>query len=104
MKEEGLFNYAKLSYELEFHQVALDAVQEYLTTYPASDRSAEAKTPLVEVLLGTKNYRAAVYVWEGINRSSRESKAAYQKVTYYRGLEFYNERAFENGISMFIRS
>ena len=29
LKEEGLFNYAKLSYELDFHQVALDAVQEY---------------------------------------------------------------------------
>lgn len=104
LKEEGLFNYAKLSYELEFHQVALDAVQEYLQTYPSSTRSEEAKTLLAEVLLGTKNYRAAVDVLEGINRSSREAKAAYQKVTYYRGLEYYNERAFENGISMFMRS
>src|SRR5690606_7757375 len=34
LKEEGLVNYAKLSYELEFHQVALDATQEYLETYP----------------------------------------------------------------------
>src|SRR5690606_15691295 len=36
----------------------------------------------------------------------REEKAEmiYQKVTYYRGMEFYNERAFENSISMFMRS
>ena len=27
LKEEGLLHYAKLSYELEFHTVALDAVQ-----------------------------------------------------------------------------
>src|SRR5690606_20000588 len=27
-----------------------------------------------------------------------------QRVTYFRGLEFYNERAFENSISMFMRS
>lgn len=104
LKEEGLFNYAKLSYELEFHQVALDAVQEYLATYPKSEKSEEAKTLLAEVLLSTKNYRAAVDVLEGIDRRSTAAKAAYQKVTYYRGLEYYNERAFENGISMFMRS
>ena len=104
LKEEGLYNYAKLSYELEFHQVALDAVQEYLDTYPSSSRSEEAKTLLAEVLLSTKNYRAAVDVLEGISRRGPEANAAYQKVTYYRGLEYYNERAFENGISMFMRS
>lgn len=104
LKEEGLFNYAKLSYELEFHQVALDAVQEYLETYPRSRKSEEAKTLLAEVLLSTKNYRAAVDVLEGIDRTSTAAKTAYQKVTYYRGLEYYNERAFENAISMLMRS
>ncbi|MFD1769642.1 tetratricopeptide repeat protein [Sphingobacterium suaedae] len=104
LKEEGLFNYAKLSYELEFHQVALDATQEYLETYPKSARQEEAKTLLAEVLLSTKNYRAAVDILESIGKRGREANAAYQKVTYYRGLEFYNERAFENAISMFMRS
>ncbi|HLS95786.1 MAG TPA: tetratricopeptide repeat protein [Sphingobacterium sp.] len=104
LKEEGLFNYAKLSYELEFHQVALDATQEYLDTYPRSAKQEEAKTLLAEVLLSTKNYRAAVDILESIGKRGREANAAYQKVTYYRGLEFYNERAFENAISMFMRS
>ena len=103
-KEEGLFNYAKLSYELEFHQVALDATQEYLNTYPNSARLEEARTLLAEALLGTSNYRAAVDVLESMKNRSPEANAAYQKVTYYRGLDFYNERAFENGISMFMRS
>ncbi|MFZ4862029.1 tetratricopeptide repeat protein [Sphingobacterium sp. Mn56C] len=104
LKEEGLFNYAKLSYELDFHQVALDAIQEYLDTYKRTARKEEANTLLAEILLSTKSYRSAVDVLESIDRTSRESKAAYQKVTYYRGLEFYNERAFENAISMFMRS
>lgn len=104
LKEEGLFNYAKLSYELEFHQVALDAVQEYLDTYKSNKRNEEAKTLFAEVLLSTKNYRNAVDVLESFPLTSKEAKAAYQKVTYYRGLEYYNERAFENGISMFMRS
>ncbi|MCI0920318.1 tetratricopeptide repeat protein [Sphingobacterium rhinopitheci] len=104
LKEEGLFNYAKLSYELEFHQVALDAIQEYLNTYRSTTRKEEANTLLAEVLVSTKNYRAAVDVLENIPRNSKEAKTAYQKVTYYRALEFYNERAFENAISMFMRS
>lgn len=104
LKEEGLFNYAKLSYELEFHQVGLDATQEYLATYPNSKRQEEAKILLAESLLSTRNYRAAVDLLESMPNRSRQADAAYQKVTYYRGLEFYNERAFENGISMFMRS
>ena len=104
LQEEGLFNYAKLSYELEFHQVALDATQEYMATYPRSERMEEAKTLLAEVLLSTKSYRAAVDILESISNRGKEANMAYQKVTYYRGLEFYNERAFENAISMFLRS
>ncbi len=104
LKEEGLFNYAKLSYDLEFHQVALDAINEYMQTYPRSKRQEEAKTLLAEVLLSTKNYRAAVDVLEDLPNRGKDANAAYQKVTYYRGLEYYNERAFENAISMFMRS
>ena len=104
LKEEGLFNYAKLSYELEFHSVALDAVQDFLKTYPKSPKINEAKTLLGEVLLSTKNYREAVNILETITNKNTETKSVYQRVTYFRGLEFYNERAFENSISMFIRS
>ncbi len=103
MQEEGLFNYAKLSYELEFHQVGLEATQEYMAKYP-NRRVDETKVLLAESLLSTQNYRAAVDLLESLDNRSPEANAAYQKVTYYRGLEFYNERAFENGISMFMRS
>lgn len=104
LKEEGLLNYAKLSYELEFHSVALDAVQEYLKTYPRSSRINEAKTLLGKVLLSTKNYKDAVNILETIPNKTDDTREVYQRVTYYRGLEFYNERAFENSISMFMRS
>lgn len=104
LQEEGLFNYAKLSYELEFHQVALDATQQFIKTYPRSPKIDNAKTLLGEILLSTKNYKDAIDILESIPNKNREAKEVYQKVTYYRGLEFYNERAFQNGISMFMRS
>jgi len=104
LKEEGALNYAKLSYELEFHQVALEATQEFLKTYPRSTKVDEAKTLLAEILLSTKNYNEAVNILETIDKRGPEANAAYQKVTYFRGLEHYNERAFENSISLFMRS
>src|SRR5690606_9522852 len=104
LKEEGALNYAKLSYDLEFHQVALEATQDYLKTYPRSEKLDEAKTLLAEILLSTKNYDDAVNILETIDQRSHDANAAYQKVTYFRGLEHYNERAFENAISLFMRS
>ena len=104
LKEVGLLNYAKLSYELEFYQVALEATQEFLNTYKQSENNDEAKTLLAEILLSTRNYSDAVDILESIPNRTQQANVAYQKVTYYRGLEHYNERAFENAISFFMRS
>ncbi|MGV8879231.1 MAG: tetratricopeptide repeat protein [Sphingobacteriaceae bacterium] len=104
LQEDALFQYAKLSYELEFHSQALEATQQYLKTYPKSKKLNDAKTLLGEVLLTTRNYKDAVDILESIPNKNANAKEAYQKVAYYRGLEFYNERAFENAIGIFLRS
>lgn len=104
IQEDAWLNYAKLSYELDFHQQALEATQGFLKNFPKSRKINEAKTLLGEVLLTTKNYQAAVDILEPISDKSLEAREAYQKVTYFRGLEFYNERAFPNALSMFLRS
>ncbi|MBD3749660.1 MAG: tetratricopeptide repeat protein [Sphingobacteriales bacterium] len=104
IEEDALFNFAKLSYELQFHNIALDAIEQYLKNYPNSKKLNEAKTLQAKVLLSTKNYRDAIDILESIPNKTEDAKEAYEKVTYYRGLEFYNERAFENAIGVFLRS
>ncbi len=104
LQEESWINYARLSYELEFNQQALEATQSFLKQFSNSKRINEAKTLLGEILLSSKNYQAAIDILEPIPNKTPEAKAAYQKVTYFRGLEFYNERAFPNSLSMFLRS
>lgn len=104
IQEEAWINYARLSYELEFNQQALEATQNFLKQFPTSRKVNEAKTLLGEILLTSKNYQAAIDILEPIQNKSEEAKEAYQKVTYFRGLEFYNERAFPNALSMFLRS
>ncbi|MFC3199951.1 tetratricopeptide repeat protein [Parapedobacter deserti] len=108
LKADGLFNYAKILYELDSTQMALKVAQEYIAQkYGDSKPDANTENPetlLAEILLGTSNFHAAVNMLESFNNRERKADIAYQKVTYYRGLEFYNERAFENSISMFMRS
>jgi TolA-binding protein len=104
IQEEAWLTYAKLSYELEFNQQALEATQNFLKLFPNSKKINESKTLLGEILLTSKNYQAAIDILEQIQDKTTEAKEAYQKVTYFRGLEFYNERAFPNSISMFLRS
>jgi TolA-binding protein len=104
LQEDALYEYAKLSYELDYNTQALAATRLYLANYPRSRRTDEVKTLLGEELLNSHNYAEAVDILEPIPNKSASARAAYQKVTYYRGLEFYNERAFENAIGIFIRS
>lgn len=104
LQEDALLNFAKLSYELEFHNIALDAIQNFIKKYPYSDKRNEAKTLHAKILIGSKNYKTAVDILEAMPDKSEEAKEAYQKATYFRGLEFFNERAFENAISLFLRS
>lgn len=104
IQEEAWLNYAKLSYELEFNQQALEATQNFLKQFPNAKKTNEAKTLLGEILLTSKNYQAAIDILEQIPDKNTAAKEAYQKVTYFKGLEFYNERAFPNAISMFLRS
>ncbi|MFI5159670.1 MAG: tetratricopeptide repeat protein [Sphingobacteriales bacterium] len=104
LQQDALYEYAKLSYELDFNTQALDATRLYLKNYTQSPRNDEMKTLLGEELLNSHNYKEAVEILEPIPNKSASAKSAYQKVTYYRGLEFYNERAFENAIGIFLRS
>ncbi len=104
LQQDALYEYAKLSYELDFNTQALEATRLYLKNYPQSARTDEVKTLLGEELLNSKNYKEAVDILEPLPNKSASAKLAYQKVTYYRGLEFYNERAFENAIGIFLRS
>ncbi|RZL31599.1 MAG: tetratricopeptide repeat protein, partial [Pedobacter sp.] len=64
----------------------------------------EARVLQGEILLTSKNYQTAIDILEPLPNKTPEAKEAYQKATYFRGLEYYNERAFPNALSMFLRS
>jgi len=109
LKVDGLFNYAKILYELDSVAAALKVAQQYIAQKygdrgPETRKKETEETLTVDILLGTSNFHAGVSLLEIFDNREREADIIYQKATYYRGVEFYNERAFENSISMFMRS
>jgi TolA-binding protein len=97
IKEDALFNYAKLSYELSYdpYNEAVKALKEYLKQYPESKRTDEANTYLVNLYISTKSYADAIESLESIKNKDRQLMEAYQRLNYYRGIEEFNDARYE---------
>ncbi|MDR1182288.1 MAG: tetratricopeptide repeat protein [Bacteroidales bacterium] len=93
MTEDALFEYAKLQYELSTNPFvdAITAFEQYLNSYPNSQRKNEVESYLSTIYLTTKNYKAAIASLEKINNKSILLMKAYQRVIYFRGLELFND-------------
>lgn len=106
VKEDAMYNYVKLSFELSYSPFndAITAIQDYLEAYPNSKHHDEAYGYLSQVFLSTKNYQLAIQTIEKIENKTPALVESYQKVTYYRALEFYVDRRFNEAIDMFDKS
>ncbi len=104
--EESLFNYAKLSVELSDnpYNEAIKALQQYITEYPSSGRKDEAYTYLANLFLVTKNYEQALSSLDLIKNKNATQKAIYQKITYFRALELFNDQKYFDAIGLFKKS
>jgi len=106
LKEESLFNYAKLTYETSYSPFgeAIAAFQEYIELYPGSDKIGEAYNYLVATFTEIRNYQAALSALEKIKTRDSRLEEAYQRVTFFRGLELFNNMEMDEAIDMFNRS
>lgn len=106
LKEESLFNYAKLTYETTSSPFgeAIAAFQEYIDLYPGSDKIEEAYNYLVGTFTEMKNYKAALSALDKIRNKDSRLEAAYQRVAFFRGLEMFKNMEIEQSIALFDRS
>jgi TolA-binding protein len=94
-KEISLFNYAKLSFDLGYQDIASSELQSFLSNYPKSVYLPEAKELLVNVLANTNNYKDALTLYESLPGKSETVKKVYPKIIYGRAVELINEQQLD---------
>lgn len=91
-REVSKFNYAKLSYELGYQDIALSEFKKFLDEYPNSTYQKEAAEIAAALLANTNNYREALSILEKIQSPPETVKRMYPKVLYGRAMELINDQ------------
>ncbi len=99
-KEVSKFNYAKLSFDIGYQDIASDELQKFIQSYPNSKYLPEAKELLINVLANTNNYKEALTLYESLQGKSENVKKIYPKILYGRAVEYINEQLVDKADSL----
>ena len=102
IQEDALFNYGKLQYELGggvFNE-AINILNRYISEYPDSERTPQAREYLISAYYNSNNYDAAYEAIKLVPDPDNNIRAAYQKIAYFRALDYYNKGDYETAYQM----
>ncbi len=91
-QEISRFNYAKLSYELGYRDVALSSMNKFLDLYPTSAYANEAKEILINLLANTNNFAEALAMYRSFDKPTPTMQRIYPKILFGRATEYINEQ------------
>ncbi len=94
-QEVSRFNYAKLSYELGYQDVALKEMKRFLNSYPSSEYDTEAKEILVGLLAGTNNFSEALTLYQTFSKPTLLMQKAYPRIMYGQAIENINDQQLQ---------
>ncbi|GIV29695.1 MAG: hypothetical protein KatS3mg028_0761 [Bacteroidia bacterium] len=94
--ENALFNFAKLSYELEYSPFneTIKAFTEYINRYPNSPHKDEALQYLINAYVTTKNYEKALQSIEEISQKTPQIEAIQQRLLYNLAVKYFNDKNY----------
>lgn len=99
--EEALFNYGKISAELQYDREAVNALQEIPA---ASSFYKESQQVLSDVFYNTRDYARSIEILEDMGSLSPELKRAYQRTTLNYGLQKLKNNEVEDALNNFDKS
>jgi tetratricopeptide (TPR) repeat protein len=103
IQEDALYNYAVLSYKLDYnpYDEAVEALNLYLEKYPDSKRNKDIFQYLINVYTTMKNYKSAIELMDKIPNKDIRVKSAYQMMAYNYGVELYQNGSLNDAIEAF---
>ena len=100
----SMFYAGKLNYDLgKYHESAL-VFRSFVKKYPADTNRTDAVELFGEALLKSNHYDEAINYIEGLKKRSERINKAYQKVTFIRGVELFNDNNYEGALALFKKS
>ncbi len=88
IQKDAYLNYARLSYEVgNAYEPVPQVISNYLEKYPNDANTKEMQELLVDSYITSKNFAGAMELLE--ENKGFASKATYQKVAYFRGVELF---------------
>ena len=103
IQEDAALNYTKMSYEIGNPYVSTpEILKMFMDKYPTNPNNPELKSLLINSFITSKNYTEALILLE--KNKTPENKLAYQKVTFYRGLEVYTDGKYQDAYVLFKKS
>jgi tetratricopeptide (TPR) repeat protein len=104
LSEESSFQYAKVAFDLGRADEAITELEKFLTSFPASQRTAEVKEILSHAYVDSNNYNKAIEYIESLPRKGPAIEKTYQKATYLKGVELFNMAHYAESVSFFEKS
>ena len=106
IQEDALFNYAKLSCELNqnAYNESIKGFENYLAKYPKTKHKAEIQEILTSLYFTTRNYKDALSLMEKIEPKNADMNRAYQRLLINRGIELFNERNLQEASKYFVEA
>lgn len=102
IKEDAMFNYAKLSFDLNSD---IGAFQQYLKEYnPPESKFNEIQNYIASYFLLSQDYKSAVESLAKIKRPTSRDSENLQKAAFLRGMQLFNLGGYRDAIPYFEQS
>ena len=99
--EDALFNYGKLIFETGsgMFNEPINILTRYITRYPDSSRTAEAKELLIAAYYNSRDYDMAYDAIRAFPNPDGSMRTALQKIAYYKGIEAFDAGDYDKARS-----
>lgn len=103
IQKDAYLNYARLSYEIgNAYEPVPQVLSAYLEKYPKDEHTKDIQELLVDSYITSKNFEGAMRLLE--ENRNYASKATYQKVAFYRGIELFLDADYGGARERFAKS
>ena len=103
IQKDAYLNYARLSYEVgNAYKSVPKVLSTFLELYPKDEHIKEIQELLVDSYITSRNFKEAVMLLE--ENKNYASRAVFQKVTFYRGIELFIDTDYRAAYEHFKKS